>query len=362
MFKLLIKILKEFVFNHKFITSIILLLLSVSLLTVFLIFSISAGTVEQEVATNRNFRRFTLSYADGSSEFSSKDIASLSEKLDSAAKEISKYSSLKAINIISNSDESNLDIDAYSISYLLDPYIVYLGQGFRTEEFENEKRDIVISNLRRDDVMIGDTYTIGEYVYTVIGVSFETEHQIIYTPEILQELPVHKIVFEFDKAPDMTDKSSIKNVLQDTFPSLLVSQPRNLSVLQGYDPLLAFLYFALFILTLVNIIFTYSFILNKHKQTIVIMKICGCTNSKCIALLITEIIIVSLVAFIPTTAFAFWFVPKLTSFATSETFIYYITLSDSLFIFAVYIISIVSAFIPFLDKTVRKISLTTHDY
>lgn len=351
MYKLVIDTIKNFVLQHKVIAVIICLLLGVSLLSVFLIASIVSGNIEQEKKSNQLLKQYSLVDTKNNFQAYEENPFLLEENLNNITKEMQRFCNLKYVRIINNSDPSDLDIDAYTMEYMYNDNDVYLGRDFTVKEFENKDKKIVVSNLRRSDILVGDKILVDETEYTVIGLSFELTHRIVYNNKI--RLPIHEIQISLEDIPTEKINENVVDVLEKYFPNLSITEPVKTEKPSTGDTVLKFLFCSLFVLTLINIIFIYSYLLSLRKKNIIIMRVCGATKGKCVFLFLLEILIISTAVYIPTAFISRIVLPYLLKFTTSGNYEFALNASDYLTVLVIYIVTIIIVFLPFLLKAIK---------
>ena len=242
---------KNFIFKHKLICVLICTLLSISLLSVFLISAIVAGLNEDARLNDILRKRYRLTDNTG--------IFVCEEEFDARAQalleELNEYE-LQSV-LIRKIDPQTEEKCAMCI---MGSPPLHRGRGFTDEEIENGQNKIIISNLLQPDLWIGDTFEFEEESYDIIGLSFELIHLIPYDSSKLADFEFNTVDIMFEMGPSRERSEEILQVIDKYFPECMIQAP---DVRSKPDSLLFSLFFVLFVVTIINLALIYDYVLEE---------------------------------------------------------------------------------------------------
>ncbi len=353
MLGLLMKNFKNFCLGHKALFALIAAILFLSLFAVFLIRTILFATAEQDRLYTTSFRRFRVEYgtAQENGETAGAYIEGLDGRLADSCRQIGEIAGLADAHVVTASEPP------LSFAYTYSPCYLYAGRYFTKEECREAAPVAIASNLKDSAILPGDTLTVNGGDYTVVGISIEDAHILIYEPGAASASPVACIDFVLEDIPDDAQTGQIRSILARYFPDGNLQPPDIFDDSVTRDSTLNLLFIALFVLSLINITFLYQYLLGIREKQVAVMRVCGASRGRCVRLFLMEILTLSLAVYLAAAVCAWLFMPDLLDFTTNGNLRYGLPLSGYLQVLGVYLLCILLIFIPFFVRSVRRIDM-----
>lgn len=351
--------LKGLVKNHLMLLVLMLMILTASLLAVFLLVSLMGGNMKAEEEYDISRRRFQISFSsEQQMEEYMQDTALLEQRLDNSMELINGIQPLETVELVTVQQETETgNKPPYRLEYMYAPLEVVTGRFFTREEFENREKKIVAGLTTNRSTLPGDQMQVLGDVYTVIGLSSDYENRLIYDPVLARALSVERIELFLKQIPAASQIEQMQQILSEQFSGLVIEPPYQPSVSAKESATMQLLFAALFILSLLNVTFLYQYLLQARERQMQIMRICGARRWQCMVLFFTEILLLSGIAYGIAGVCSHFFMNDLLQFTTNGNYTYVLGYAQYIYVLLLYIATVFLVFFPFLIRSVRKIDM-----
>ncbi|MGN0537801.1 MAG: ABC transporter permease [Acutalibacteraceae bacterium] len=279
--------------------------------------------------------------------FSVSDFDALDEQME---KFYTKYSDKLAqfYAVIQNGENKILAV--YTSDYY-DSYITN-GKNLSANDLKNGAKKMVAKtemSMEKSNYTIDSYYELQGEKYQVIGTTLGGNFMIPYN-----SLTDKSVITKIDIITncDMTNlqMQNFSNSIKNTFPCENLQQPTSYDLNIYTETFKYILMFGVVIVVaLFNIIYLYSYMLNRRKHHFAVMRICGCNISQAVNMYYGEILLLSVFIYIVALILhLFCVMPIMTSL--SETIQYYISFGQYILIYLFYIAVETVSFIPIIKK------------
>ena len=173
--------LKGLVKNHLMLLVLMLMILTASLLAVFLLVSLMGGNMKAGEEYDISRRRFQISFSSQQQmEEYMQDTALLEQRLDNSMELINGIQPLEAVELVTVQQETETgNKPPYRLEYIYAPLEVVTGRFFTREEFENREKKIVAGLTTNRSTLPSDQMQMLGDVYTVIALSSNYVNRLI---------------------------------------------------------------------------------------------------------------------------------------------------------------------------------------
>ena len=242
--------------------------------------------------------------------------------------------------VISNADTSLLAYSkgAYDISH--------------GEPLKNNNDIVIGSDTISNNVRIGDTVHILGKDFTVSGMRVGGKYDEVLIDGVSDTMVISEIVVKFKSIPSSLFIKNFNNYISDNFPDCSVEFPNNNKNITGNT-----YYFrasiVVLLIAIANITFVISYLLNKRKQTINVMHICGASIKKTTMLTVTELLIYFLIS---TVIGNILFYTVFYKFLSIE---YKFSIYDLMFSYIIFFTLFLIIFILFQQKFIKSLKKAT---
>lgn len=230
------------------------------------------------------------------------------------------------------------------------------GTGFDKNDFYSGKKQIL--GLAKTDISqekkyyIGSSYRLSGSDYEIIGTTL-SDYIIVpfYSVQDLSNVSKVSIVLNCDI--DGLEYSNFINNVKNIFETDNVNTPEPYSMGVYSETINYVMVFGIIIfIAVINIVYLYSYIMNKRRRETAVLRICGCSMNSISLMYLAETVFTSAVSYIIAMLchllLVMPFMMKLTN-----TVRYYITPLQFAIIYAVYLAVEIVVFVPVIQKISR---------
>lgn len=281
---LIIKDLKAFIVKNKMIFILFLLVQVVTLVGLFCAINNFEQSIDEEIKIDSNYRTYQVVTNNKNYNFDSLDIL------------INKFDKLEKVDFVK---PFNDDIN-YCYEYLCNynDTFIYLGRGLTSEEVKNGSNKIVLPFEMCYDYKVGDTYSVNDKEYTIVGISLGNNFILPYNSIKNTDEEINILFVTNDKL-NKKEKNNLFKLIDECFEDYQIIKPINVYINYSLSNVLEMiLYVLLLFLGIINLVYLYSYILEKRKKQYAILRICGCTRLKGIAIYLCEILLIALISYV----------------------------------------------------------------
>lgn len=217
--------------------------------------------------------------------------------LNNIVNDLSEYEQIKNI-LISTEDEKQVKIAAY-ISDLTNEPEMHGGEFFSKTNIENADNVFTISDMScneyilQSNIKIGDYFNIKNSVLKCIGTISSNEYDILipfrtFTKHNFEKV---KVEFIFRNGASLLDIENINNNITNKYSPTSVLRPNNSIGFNVWDFLSDMSdILILLIISIINYLFIYKFLLSKRLLIYSIFKLCGLSKRKIMFMLLFELV------------------------------------------------------------------------
>jgi len=335
--------------QSKLVFVLLLLSLSVSILSVILIY----GFVVSPQRDNENYERETRTFSVG---FSQVLLPQELQKIEELYMQFHKE--LRFALITFEGAEQQICAPLGALPKNL--YGVFSGFDFLPQDFaQGVKQALLPEGLNRDGVeerqmKVGDTIELMGQRFEVIGFSSADEIIVPFAalPKETRQSAV-RLSLVLQQVPDAAQRQDWETRLQKLFPSAIViaPAPRNMNTVSR-DAMSAATSTLTGLLALLNVSYLYQYILRKRRKAYAILRFSGAQIGQINAVYLAELLLFSLLVFVPC-AIGYHFGLSGLMFRYFE-FPYAMVLRDYCLLLLLYLLAVLLVFGAVLRKFARQ--------
>ena len=348
MFKAFINIFLHFINKNKILFSFLCLVQILSIFASLFVYSFFVSNKYADMQYDVS-KTYTISF--------NKDIPN-----NTIIKQIKHFESecnldLKMITIKSEKDDFWIMFD-----YLYYPDHAKYGRYFNSDEFKSNCNVIIACKEYFPGVIDGDTVSIDDKNYTVIGTNDYEDYNIL--PMSSFNTIKHnndKISITLKDYPNTQEYNRISILLSTCFKNSEIIYPQRVednNILWNDSTILIFI--GIFLLSIINVAFVYLYILESNNEIVYVFRLNGATKGKCIFILFAVIFLLALISFILGCFLSRFTLPYIINFIAFETFSYSLGFENYIYMITKYLAVVLIILIPFIKNYVKKLSVSNH--
>jgi hypothetical protein len=337
MLAIIISNIKQFITTYRLIFVLFIISQLVSTLSIMFVYSVVVSQQKEERDYNQRIRTFTVEPMTGFDRLLDRKLYEIMDEKNDFIRDIT----------VKLGDTVNIHAKfTYPSS---SPFYVSYGKYFTEEDFLRGVKQVILSDrLTEGQKKVGDTFTINNREYEIIGMfSGAHYHEIPYKSiEDYNSISLIEIVLE--EVPNKKDVEQWREYLHGKFPDAIIAVPE----VQNLQYVAVNLYrsvSSIFIglLAVLNFSYLYRYILLKRRGQYASLRICGCSIFKGALIYLSEVLFLSITQFgFSSIIFQAAIFPLSSNF--HENLKYMLSPGDYLFLFAVYLTVILLVFTPII--------------
>jgi hypothetical protein len=325
--------------KHKLIFSIIVIVQLISLVATIFVYFIYRVTSDPIIETIIRLREFTV-------ELKNLDFA---KNIESANKLIGANRSV--IDQLSFRDDAMY----LQIDFIFNEiYSTHIGGNGTYIKSDNE---IVLSQQYENAY----SYPIGSRIrflgnyFTIVGKTWGN-YSIISASSAIDNTTIrpNRLIIYVKTIPTDLQIDSLNSEIIKYFPSGSVTPPRKYEA--SDDALFQLLIMlSVFAISLLNVAYLYSYLLQAREKYIRIMRICGYSRLHGMFIILSENVTLSLVLFVLSTIIAELALPTLIPVLTNHQYTYYFSALEYLLVYSIYFALLLVVFSSVIHSTLREL-------
>lgn len=199
---------------------------------------------------------------------------------------------------------------------------------------------------------IGEQYSLFGEQYEVIGTSYKDVLIIPYS-SLEDKSQISKIYMVLDADLKSVYKNTFLNNVMEIFDTDNVDKPSAYSA-STYSSTINYVatFGVIIVIAVINIIYLYSYIMNKRKKETAVFRLCGCSLGKTASMYLTEILFLSAVSYAVAVLIHLAAVMPLMLNIT-QALKYYISPISFAVVYIVYLLIEIFSFLPIIRKVAK---------
>ncbi len=232
--------------------------------------------------------------------------------------------------------------------------IIKNGRNFSESDFKNGKKQILYPDYDftsdKKKHKIGEQYNLSGEQYKGIGTIYNTDMMMIPYSSLENKSQISEV--------DMVFNTDLTGVYQDVFVEDVqkifnidsVNMPSAYST-STYQSTINYVatFGVIIVIAVINIIYLYSYIMNKRKKETAVFRLCGCSLGKTALIYLTEILFLSAVSYAAAVLIHLVAVMPLMMNIT-QALKYYIAPLDFIIVYAIYLLIEILSFLPIIQR------------
>lgn len=343
MIKVSKKIFLTFVSKHKILFSLICVIQIVSLFASLFVYSffVSDAKVRKEFDYSRTFKVIfdeTISNSD------------LINSIETFKSKCNK--ALEQLFI----EDRDMNI-SFDLMYF--PNNVLYGRYFTENEF-TKNNDVIIASKDIDEgIIVGDTINVDDKDYIVVGTNYNRTNTLPISALNKITHNNRSVVFIFKEYLEVKAYNEIFELLNKSFETGYVEPPprvedSNILV----NDLISVIYIGLFLISLLNVVFVYNYILEENKELIYVFRINGASKRQCLWAFASVMFFIALILLILGCIITRLLLPVIIDFVAFDNLVYALETVHYFNIIIIFLIVVISVFIPFILNSIKKVSIS----
>lgn len=344
--KIIPKVILHLISKHKILFFLICFIQIISIFACLFVYSflVSANYFEKEYSYSKTFT------------------VSLEENCPTS-KLLNYISEFQGECKLSLSSLSVIDQDlSISFDFIYNPEHTLYGRYFTQEEFETNKDVIILSKAILPGIVDGESITINNENYLVVGTNYEINH--IFPKSAIQTVDHtnDEVSITLSKYPNDSEYNSLVKIISTCFKNSTIHLPQRA---EGKNNLMnnssTMILICLLLISMINIAFVYRYIIECNKKLLCIFRLVGSTRKQCITIFLLVIIFIGSISFLLGCILSWLTLPSIISFVNFDNFIYALEIRHYIQIFLLFLFIILIAITPFIQSCIKKVNVDSYN-
>lgn len=338
---MIFKNLFSFIRTNKRIFAVFLLVQIATVVAFFSVFNYALMFLENAKELQSNCRTYSVSIFDG-------------ESLDAQMKKLyEKYADmLTDYYAVMNNGNDRIYCEYIRPS----DNIIQNGKNFSENDFKDGKKQMLFADYSgmtdKKKYKIGEQYELLGEQYEIIGVSYK-DVLIIPYGSLKDKSQISEVYMVLNTDLKSVYQDVFLQDVMDIFNADSVSTPSAYSM-STYSSTINYVatFGVIIIIAVINIIYLYSYIMNKRKKETAVFRLCGCSLGKTASMYLTEILFLSAVSYAVAVLIHLVAVMPLMMNIT-QSLKYYISPLDFIIVYVIYLLIEILSFLPIIQRVAK---------
>lgn len=295
----------KFISAHKILYSIFVVCLTASCLSSLYVYAVFNSSSHKNIYSNKEFRTITIDLIDDNN----------INGIDNLAKHFVAEFETNNIYIYNNNQ-------MVKAAYLSGNSKVTFGRGFNENDQYAIKDEIIVNDILQQHE-VGNYIVIDEIEYKIIGINLVNDiyNEITYN-SFLNRYNITYITIELRDIPTDEQIKIIEQRIKELYPESTIAEPSKVNFLDYYaDSTDYIIAVCIIVLSIINISYLYSYMLEDRKYQIYIYRLCGISNERLIQSLTSEIMFLSSLVYVISSIITYYVNTKLDYAMTIKEYI-----------------------------------------